>query len=83
MDWQTSCRKIRTRSTYLYKTGKWADCHFLVGARNNQQLVAGHKFLLSMASPVFNAMFNGTFPEQTDPIRILDIEPETFSSLFE
>lgn len=83
IDWQTSCHEIRGRGEYLLKTGKWADCHFLVGSDNNQQLVSGHKLILAMSSPVFDAMFNGTLPEKNDPIQILDVQPEAFIALLE
>lgn len=83
IDWQTSCSKIRHRGEYLLKTGKWADCHFLVGSETNQQLLSGHKLILAMASPVFDAMFNGTLPEKNDPIEILDVQPEAFIALME
>lgn len=82
-DWQTSCAKIKHRGAYLFKHGTWADCRFLVGSESNQQLVSGHKLLLAMASPVFDAMFNGTLPEKNDPIPILDVQPEAFIALME
>lgn len=83
VDWQTSCQEIRHRGEYLLKTGKWADCRFLVGSETNQQLLSGHKLILAMASPVFDAMFNGTLPEKNDPIEILDVQPEAFIALME
>lgn len=83
IDWQTACSNIKHRGAHLLKTGKWADCHFLVGSENNQQLLSGHKLILAMASPVFDAMFNGTLPEKNDPIPILDVQPEAFISLME
>lgn len=49
----------------------------------NQQLLSAHKLILSMASPVFDAMFNGTLPEKNDPIAILDVQPEAFMALLE
>lgn len=83
IDWQTSLHEIRFRTEYLLKTGKWADCHFLVGSESNQQLLPGHKLILAMASPVFDAMFNGTLPEKNDPIPILDVQPDAFMALME
>lgn len=82
-DWQTACAKIKHRGAYLIKHGTWADCRFLVGSENNQQLVSGHKLILAMASPVFDAMFNGTLPEKNDPIPILDVQHDAFVSLME
>lgn len=82
-DWQTACAKIKHRGAYLFKHGTWADCRLLVGSENNQQLVSGHKLILAMASPVFDAMFNGTLPEKNDPIPILDVQHDAFVSLME
>lgn len=82
-DWQMSCAKIKHRGAYLFKNGTWADVRFRVGSENNQQIVAGHKLILAMASPVFDAMFNGTLPEKNDPIPILDVQPEAFIALME
>lgn len=83
IDWQTSCAEIKDRGAYLLKSGKWADCHFLVGSESNQQLLSGHKLVLAMASPVFDAMFNGTLPEKNDPISITDVRPDAFMALME
>lgn len=83
IDWQTSCHRVKDRGDYLLKTGKWADCHFLVGTEPNQTVLPGHKLILAMASPVFDAMFNGGLPEKNDPIEILDVQPEAFRALLE
>lgn len=83
IDWQTSCVEIKARGEYLLKTGKWSDCHFLVGSGPNQVLLAGHKLILAMASPVFDAMFYGGLPEKNDPIQILDVQPDAFKALME
>lgn len=52
IDWQTSCHELKDRGEHLLKTGKWADCHFLVGAEPNQVMLPGHKLIMAMASPV-------------------------------
>lgn len=36
IDWQVSRHEIKARGQYLLETGKWSDCHFLVG--NSQTL---------------------------------------------
>lgn len=83
IDWQISRHDIKSRGQYLLETGKWADCHFLVGQEPNHQMLAGHKLILAMASPVFEAMFYGGLAEKNDPIPILDIDPSAFKSLLE
>lgn len=80
IDWQVSRHEIKARGQYLLETGKWADCHFLVG---NSQTLPGHKLILAMASPVFEAMFYGGLAEKNDPIPILDVQPEAFKALME
>lgn len=82
IDWQISRHDIKSRGQYLLETGKWADCHFLVGQEPGQML-AGHKLILAMASPVFEAMFYGGLAEKNDPIPILDLDPSAFKSLLE
>lgn len=79
VDWQTSQSSLTARGEYLLSSGKWADCHFLLG----QQLISGHKLILAMASPVFEAMFYGELAEKNDPIPILDVQPDAFRSLLE
>lgn len=46
-------------------------------------MLAGHKLILAMASPVFEAMFFGGLPEKNDPIEILDVQPDAFKALLE
>lgn len=80
IDWQVSRHEIKARGQYLLETGKWSDCHFLVG---NSQTLPGHKLILAMASPVFEAMFFGGLAEKNDPIPILDVQPDAFKALME
>lgn len=79
-DWQTSKASLTKRGEYLLSSGKWADCHFLLGQENPQK-IPGHKLILAMASPVFEAMFYGELAEKDEPIAILDIRPEAFNAL--
>lgn len=53
----------------LFNNSKQSDVRFLVDG----QLVFGHKFILSMGSPVFNSMFFGELKEQRDVIEIKDL----------
>lgn len=82
-DWQISCKEIKERGDYLLRSGQWADCNFLVGSEPNQVQVKGHKLILAMASPVFEAMFYGGMAERNDPIPILDVQPDAFKALLE
>lgn len=82
-DWQLGCVEVKQRGEYLLKSGQWSDCTFLVGAEPDQVVIAGHKLILAMASPVFEAMFYGGMAERNDPIPILDVQPEAFRALLE
>ncbi|EDW82298.1 uncharacterized protein Dwil_GK25723 [Drosophila willistoni] len=83
LDWQNSLTEIKDRGQYLLHSEKWADCRFLVGSPPNQRVIAGHKLLLAMASPVFERMFYGILPDKTDPIIIPDVQPEAFEAMLE
>jgi len=68
--------------------GKWSDCSFVVGSENSQggpQTLACHKIILSMASPVFEAMFYGSFSDsaKNEPIVIVDVQADAFKALLE
>ncbi|KAG6460976.1 uncharacterized protein LOC115450622 [Manduca sexta] len=82
-DWQLECVKVKQRGAYLLQSGQWSDCTFLVGAEPNQILMAGHKLILAMASPVFEAMFYGGMAERNEAIPILDVQPDAFKALLE
>jgi len=47
------------------------------------QEFGAHKLFLAMSSPVFEAMFFGGMAEKSDPIPILDVQPEAFKALLE
>ncbi|XP_041988028.1 uncharacterized protein LOC121739601 [Aricia agestis] len=82
-DWQLECTKLKQRGAYLLKSGQWTDCTFLVGTEPNQVVIEGHKLILAMASPVFEAMFFGGMAEGNEPIPILDVQIDAFKALLE
>uniref|UniRef100_A0A1B0DD34 Uncharacterized protein n=1 Tax=Phlebotomus papatasi TaxID=29031 RepID=A0A1B0DD34_PHLPP len=82
-DWQVNKHEMKMRGQHLLETGLWADCHFLLGAPPHQEVIPGHKLILAMASPVFEAMFFGGLAEKSDPIPICDVQPEAFKALLE
>lgn len=75
--------KISQRGNFLRKTGQWADCYFLVGKEEGQAQFQCHKLLLSLASPVFEAMFYGSMAEATNPIKVPDVQPDAFKVLLD
>ncbi|KAG0718530.1 BTB/POZ domain-containing protein 6 [Chionoecetes opilio] len=83
-DWQTGRKYLSQRANHILGTGQWSDCSFLVGNENNQKTVHGHRLILAMSSPVFEAMFFGGLPEKSEkPIEILDVQPEAFMALLQ
>ena len=79
-DWQISCENLKDRTKHLLNNEQLTDCTFVIGHHPDQIIVKSHKFLLRIASPVFESMFYGSMRENSD-INITDIEPETFKAL--
>ncbi|XP_065335945.1 BTB/POZ domain-containing protein 2-like isoform X1 [Cloeon dipterum] len=72
---------------FLYKTGVLYDCTFLVKQSddpNDQFVFKCHKLVLSIASPVFETMFNGNFSESKrevdEEIVIHNTSPKAFDA---
>lgn len=82
-DWQLGCTEMKQRGSFLLQSGQWSDCTFLVGTEPHQVVFTGHKLILAMASPVFEAMFYGGMAERNEPIPILDVQPDAFKALLE
>ncbi|XP_062550502.1 uncharacterized protein LOC134215299 [Armigeres subalbatus] len=62
-----------------------SDVVFRVG--NAEELIHAHKLILTVASEVFYAQFNGSFAESNQdsceiPVKIEDIEPAAFRETF-
>ena len=49
-----------------------------MGRGGSEQRIPAHKFVLSVGSAVFDAMFNSTLATQEDEITIPDVEPAAF-----
>ena len=52
------------------------------GESERKQVIPAHKFVLSISSPVFEAMFYGELPETRDSIELPDCEYESLLELF-
>ena len=52
------------------------------GESESKQVIPAHKFVLSIGSPVFEAMFYGELAETRDPIELPDCEYESLLELF-
>lgn len=80
-NWQSSRTTVKERLQYMYNNEVMADVHFIVGKGPNFQRIPAHKFVLSIGSAVFDAMFNGGMATTQNEIEIPDVEPSAFLSL--
>ena len=92
-NWQSNKHSVKSRLLYLLNTGALSDVTFIVGGSSllmsaststiaTPERFVAHKFVLSMSSAVFDAMFNGQMAMRDDSaIEIPDVEPLAFSAL--
>ena len=75
-NWQTTRATIRERSKFIFANDLFTDVKFVVpkanGESESKQVISAHKLLLSISSPVFEAMFYGSLAETTVWRGILD-----------
>ncbi|XP_069688942.1 BTB/POZ domain-containing protein 6-B-like isoform X2 [Periplaneta americana] len=71
---------FKERGLSALECGLWVDCKFLVG--EDEEEIEACSIVLSLASPVFAAMFFGSMPEK-EPVKVPDVEPEVFQLLLQ
>jgi len=83
-NWQTVRPTIRERSKFMFNNELFSDVKFVARGVNGEskQVIPAHKFVLSISSPVFEAMFYGELAETTDSIELPDCEYESLLELF-
>ena len=85
-NWQTTRSTIRERTTFTFNNNLLSDVQFVVrksdGESESKQVIPAHKFVLSVGSPVFEAMFYGRLAEAGDSIELPDCEYESLLELF-
>ena len=85
-NWQTTKPTIRERSEHMFNNELFSDVKFVVrganGESESKRVIPAHKFVLSIGSPVFEAMFYGELAESTDSIELPDCEYESLLELF-
>uniref|UniRef100_A0A7E4W084 BTB domain-containing protein n=1 Tax=Panagrellus redivivus TaxID=6233 RepID=A0A7E4W084_PANRE len=84
--WQDSHLSQASRLAHLHDSQENSDVKFIVGHdfTQNPETVSAHRFVLSLASPIFENMFSNNWLEsnqQSDPIVIPDVEPLAFKRL--
>ncbi|CAH1388791.1 unnamed protein product [Nezara viridula] len=76
--WQLSKNCVQQRFKELLCLSQWTDCAFQVGTEKIE-VIHGHKLILAVTSPVFEALFYGPLAdEKNQVITVPDIEPHTF-----
>ena len=85
-NWQTTRPTIRERTKFVFNNDRFSDVKFLVrkmdGESESKQVILAHKFVLSISSPVFEAMFYGELAETKDSIKLPDCEYDCLLELF-
>ncbi|XP_021965514.1 BTB/POZ domain-containing protein 6 isoform X2 [Folsomia candida] len=74
--WQESRRLLNDRAEYLLNNKRMSDIRFVVG--EGKVDMYGHKTILAMGSPVFEAQFFGMFKSTDEVIELPDFEPDIF-----
>jgi len=86
-NWQTTRPTIRKRSKFIFNNDLFSDVKFVVqntaqGESESKQVIPAHKLVLSISSPVFEAMFYGELAETTDSIELPDCDYDSLLELF-
>ena len=89
VNWQTVKPTIRERISFIFNNDLFSDVKFVVRGANGEgeskrrkQVIPAHKFVLSISSPVFEAMFYGELAETGDTIELPDCEHDSLLELF-
>ena len=86
VNWQTRRPTIRERTKFIYNNELFSDVKFVArmgdGESESKRAIPAHKFVLSIGSPVFEAMLYGELAETRDTIELPDCEYESLLELF-
>ena len=72
---------MKERLASIFNREMLADVHFVVGKGTPPMRIPAHKFVLSIGSAVFDAMFNGKMASDDEDIELPDVEPAAFLAL--
>ena len=87
-NWQTKRPTVRERTMFMLNNDLLSDVKFVVrksdsdGESESKQVIPAHKFVLSISSPVFEAMFYGELSETSHSIELPDCEYDSLFELF-
>ncbi|XP_068699201.1 BTB/POZ domain-containing protein 6-B-like [Montipora foliosa] len=86
--WQTKRPTVRERTMFMLNNDLLSDVKFVVrntkcdGESESKQVIPAHKFVLSISSPVFEAMFYSELAETSHSIELPDCEYNSLLELF-
>eukprot|EP00088_Acartia_fossae_P037184 TRINITY_DN38355_c0_g2_i7.p1 TRINITY_DN38355_c0_g2~~TRINITY_DN38355_c0_g2_i7.p1 ORF type:complete len:909 (-),score=209.45 TRINITY_DN38355_c0_g2_i7:467-3193(-) len=80
-NWQATKTSVHERFAFMFNNELLADIHFKVGRPGAEQRIPAHKFVLSVGSAVFDAMFNSALAMTEEEICLPDVEPQSFLAL--
>lgn len=80
-NWQAKLGSVHERLVHIFYKEVMSDVHFVVGRGDQTMRIPAHKFVLSIGSAVFDAMFNGGMATEEKEIELPDVEPAAFISL--
>ena len=85
-NWQTKRPSIRERTKFMLNNHLFSDVKFVAYKSScdneSKEVISAHKFVLSIGSPVFEAMFYGELAETSDSIELPDCEFESLLEFF-
>ena len=85
-NWQAARPTIRERNKFIFNNDLFSDVKFVVKKADDEseskRAIPAHKFVLSISSPVFEAMFYGELAETTVSIELPDCEYDSLLELF-
>ena len=86
VNWQTTRPTIREGTKFMFNNDLFSDVKFVArtsdGESESKRAIPAHKFVLSIGSPVFEAMLYGELAETRDTIDLPDCEYESLLELF-
>jgi len=75
-----SQKTVLDKLSYALQKSLLCDQSFIVGKEGKGEIIAAHRLILSLSSPVFFAMFNGSI-ETDKQVVVPDVDPEAFRAL--
>ena len=86
VNWQTTRSTIRERTKFMFNNHLFSDVKFVArtsdGESESKRAIPAHKFVLSIGSPVFEAMLYGELAETRDTIELPDCQYDSLLEFF-